>query len=136
MKKPTGIIRRIDDLGRIVIPKMFREKLKIEEGQPFEIFMTKNGFVLEVYQPKPNKKEIAEAWLKCHQQLLNRYKPLFLRSGQYTSCAAIIPGKNDHFSLARAKCAPSDEYNCNIGKIISFCRAIDMPELIPEEFFE
>lgn len=136
MKQSTGIIHRIDDLGRIVIPKMFREKLKIEEGQPFEIFMTKNGFVLDVYKPEPNKNEIAEAWLKCHQQLLNRYKPQFLRSGQYTSCAALIPGKNNHFSLARAKCAPSDEYNCNIGEIISFCRAIDRPELIPEEFFE
>ena len=136
MKKPTGIIRRIDGLGRIVIPKMLREKLKIEEEQPFEIFMTKNGFVLNVYKPELNKKEIAEAWFKCNQQLLNRYKPQFFRYGQYTSCAAIIPGKNNHFSLAKAKCAPSDEYNCNIGEIISFCRAIGRPELIPEEFFE
>lgn len=136
MKKQTGVIRRIDELGRIVIPKGLRDQLKITEGQPFEIFLTENGFVLDVYKPEPNKNEIAEAWLKCHQQLLNRYKPQFLRLGQYTSCAAIIPEKNNHFSLARAKCALSDEYNCNIGKIISFCRAIDRPELIPEEFFE
>lgn len=136
MKKQTGIIRRIDDLGRIVIPKMFREKLKIEEGQPFEIYLTENGFVLDMYKPEFNKKEIAEAWFKCNQQLLNRYKPQFFRYGQYTSCAAIVPGKNNHFSLARAKCALSDEYDYNIGKIISFCRAIDKPELIPEEFFE
>ena len=136
MRQAISIIRCIDELGRIAIPKTFRDKLKIKEGQSFEILMTKNGFVLNVYKPEPNKNEIAEAWLKCHQQLLNRYKPQFFRYGQYTSCAAIVPGKNNHFSLARAKCALSDEYDCNIGEIISFCRAIDKPELIPEEFFE
>lgn len=136
MKRATGIIRRIDELGRIVLPRELRRQLNIEEGQPFEIYLTENGFVLDVYKPEPNKKEIAEAWFKCNQQLLNRYKPQFLRYGQYTSCAAIVTGKNNHFSLARAKCALSDEYDCNIGEIISFCRAIDKPELIPEEFFK
>lgn len=136
MKKQIGTILRIDDWGRITIPKKLLNQLKIEAGQPFEISTTKNGFVLNVYKPEPNKNEIAEAWLKCNQRLLNRYKPQFFRSGQYTSCAAIVPGKNNHFSLAKAKCALSDEYNCNIGKIISFCRSIGRPELIPEEFFE
>ena len=136
MKQATGIIRRIDDLGRIVIPKELRRKLEVQEGQPFEIYLTDNGFMLDMYKPEPNKKEIAETWFECNQQLLNRYKPQFFRHEQYTSCAAIVPGKNNRFSLARAKCAPSDEYDCNIGEIISFCRAIDKPELIPKEFFE
>lgn len=42
----TGIIRRIDDLGRIVIPKEIRRQLKVDEGDPFEIFMTKEGEVI------------------------------------------------------------------------------------------
>ena len=42
----TGIIRRIDDLGRIVIPKEIRKQLKVDEGDPFEIFMTKDGEVI------------------------------------------------------------------------------------------
>ena len=62
MKQVTGIIRRIDDLGRIVIPKELRRQLKIKEGQPFEISTTKNGFVLNVYRPKISKKEIATEW--------------------------------------------------------------------------
>ena len=37
--KATGIIRRIDDLGRVVIPREIRRTLKIREGDPFEIFL-------------------------------------------------------------------------------------------------
>ena len=41
--KATGFVRRIDDLGRIVIPKEIRKTLKIKDGEPFEIFIGKNG---------------------------------------------------------------------------------------------
>ena len=44
--KATGIVRRIDDLGRIVIPKEIRRQLKVTEGEPFEIFLTKEGEVI------------------------------------------------------------------------------------------
>ena len=47
--KATGIIRRIDDLGRVVIPKEVRRTLRIKEGDPFEIFLTEDGGV--VFQP-------------------------------------------------------------------------------------
>lgn len=136
MKQSTGIIRRIDDLGRIVIPKTFCEKLKIKEGQPFEIFMTKNGFVLDVYRPEPNKAEIAKEWLNHNQHLINRYRPQFSHFGKYTCCTAIIPYRDYPFSIGKAGCADNDEYNCEIGEIISFCRAIGEPKLIPKEFFE
>ena len=42
----TGIIRRTDDLGRIAIPKEIRRKLKVNEVDPFEIFMTREGEVI------------------------------------------------------------------------------------------
>nr|DAL46053.1 MAG TPA_asm: stage V sporulation protein T [Caudoviricetes sp.] len=41
--KATGIIRRIDDLGRVVIPRDIRRSLKIHEGDPLEIFIENNG---------------------------------------------------------------------------------------------
>ncbi len=44
--KPTGIIRRIDDLGRIVVPKNIREEYAIEDGEPFEFFVTADGDIL------------------------------------------------------------------------------------------
>lgn len=43
--KATGIVRRIDDLGRIVIPKEIRRKLRIREGDPLEIFINGEGYV-------------------------------------------------------------------------------------------
>ena len=44
--KATGIVRRIDDLGRIVIPKEIRRTLRIREGDPLEIYTEANGEVV------------------------------------------------------------------------------------------
>ena len=44
--KATGIVRKIDDLGRIVIPKEIRRTMKIREGEPLEIFIERDGEVI------------------------------------------------------------------------------------------
>ena len=44
--KATGIVRRIDDLGRIVIPKEIRKTLKVKEGMPLEIYTDKEGGII------------------------------------------------------------------------------------------
>ena len=44
--KPTGIIRRIDDLGRIVIPRGIRKQLGIQDDDPFEIYVSDGGDVI------------------------------------------------------------------------------------------
>ena len=50
--KATGVVRRIDDLGRIVIPKEIRKTLRIKEGTPLEIFTEKDGdIILKKYSP-------------------------------------------------------------------------------------
>ena len=50
--KATGIVRRIDDLGRVVIPKEIRKTLRIREGDPLEIFTDKEGeVILKKYSP-------------------------------------------------------------------------------------
>ncbi len=50
--KATGIVRRIDDLGRVVIPKEIRRTLRIREGDPLEIFTDKEGeIILKKYSP-------------------------------------------------------------------------------------
>ena len=50
--KATGIVRRIDELGRVVIPKEIRRTLKIREGDPLEIFTDREGeIILKKYSP-------------------------------------------------------------------------------------
>ena len=50
--KATGIVRRIDDLGRVVIPKEIRRTMRIREGDPLEIYTEKDGEVIfKKYSP-------------------------------------------------------------------------------------
>lgn len=50
--KATGIVRRIDELGRVVVPKEIRRTLRIREGDPLEIFTDKEGeIILKKYSP-------------------------------------------------------------------------------------
>ena len=44
--KSTGIIRRVDELGRVVIPKEIRRTLRIREGDPLEIFTDREGEII------------------------------------------------------------------------------------------
>lgn len=50
-----GIIRRFDDLGRIVIPKEIRRKFKINAGEPVGIYITEEGILLKPYNPEQKK---------------------------------------------------------------------------------
>ena len=50
--KATGIVRRIDELGRVVVPKEIRRTLRIREGDPLEIFTNRDGeVILKKYSP-------------------------------------------------------------------------------------
>ena len=61
--KATGIVRRIDELGRIVIPKEIRRTLRIRETDPMEIFTDKEGeIVLKKYSPLGELAECAKEY--------------------------------------------------------------------------
>ena len=58
--KATGIVRRIDDLGRVVIPKEIRRTMRIREGDPLEIYTEKDGGVIfRKYSPMGDLQEFA-----------------------------------------------------------------------------
>jgi len=50
MKKATGVVRRIDELGRIVIPKELRDAYGIESGDPVEFYTTDDEIIIRKYQ--------------------------------------------------------------------------------------
>ena len=49
--KSTGIVRKVDELGRIVLPIEIRRTLDIAEGDEIEIFMENDGAILQKYEP-------------------------------------------------------------------------------------
>lgn len=61
--KATGVVRRIDDLGRIVIPKEIRKVLRIKEGDPLEVFTDREGqVILKKYSPIGELSEFATTY--------------------------------------------------------------------------
>ncbi|MTI46485.1 stage V sporulation protein T [Sporosalibacterium faouarense] len=64
--KATGIVRRIDDLGRVVIPKEIRRTLRIREGDPLEIFTDREGeVILKKYSPIGELSEFASEYAEA-----------------------------------------------------------------------
>ena len=61
--KTTGIIRRIDDLGRIVIPKELRKTLRIKNGDSLEIFVDNEDIILKKYSPMESIEDAATRYV-------------------------------------------------------------------------
>lgn len=69
--KATGIVRRIDDLGRVVIPKEIRRTLRIREGDPLEIFTDREGeIILKKYSPIGELGTLARLYAESLSQTL------------------------------------------------------------------
>jgi len=67
--KATGIVRRIDELGRVVIPKEIRRTLRIREGDPLEIFTDKDGgIILKKYSPIGELGDFAHEYVEAMHQ--------------------------------------------------------------------
>jgi AbrB family transcriptional regulator, stage V sporulation protein T len=69
--KATGIVRRIDDLGRVVIPKEIRRTLRIREGDPLEIFTDREGgVILKKYSPIGELSDFSKGYAEALQQTI------------------------------------------------------------------
>ena len=67
--KATGIVRRIDDLGRVVIPKEIRRTLRIRESDPLEIFTDREGqIILKKYSPLGELGNLAQIYAESLAQ--------------------------------------------------------------------
>ena len=90
--KATGIVRRVDDLGRVVIPKELRRSLRIKEGAPLEIFTHNGAVCFKPYSPIGEKdwgkaKSIIEVMLSCDFALLDYYGDVKIVSNE--NCAPL-----------------------------------------------
>lgn len=70
--KDTGIVRRIDELGRIVIPKEIRRTMRLKEGTPVQIYINKSGeLTLTKYSPIIDISEFAQTFCDVVNSVLN-----------------------------------------------------------------
>lgn len=69
--RATGIVRRIDELGRIVVPKELRRNLRIREGDPIEIFTGREGeIILKKYSPIGELSAFAQEYVDASAKIL------------------------------------------------------------------
>lgn len=90
--KATGIVRRIDDLGRVVIPKEIRRTLRIREGDPLEIFTDREGgVILKKYSPIGELSDFAKEYAEALQQSIG--KSVLICDKDTVIAAAGVPKK-------------------------------------------
>ncbi|WP_458415251.1 stage V sporulation protein T [Schinkia sp. CFF1] len=101
--KATGIVRRIDDLGRVVIPKEIRRTLRIREGDPLEIFVDRDGeVILKKYSPISELSDFAKEYAEALYDSLGH---------------TILITDRDSF-IAVAGGSKKEYLNRNIGQVI------------------
>lgn len=115
----TGIIRRIDDLGRIVIPKEIRRNMDLNDGDALEI--TYNNGVVSIRKYKKSFEQCAIDWFNNHQvDLLNNC--YYRVEGEYTFC--IVRHYNTPSRAGYAKRFKDDAWDHRIGKVAAYARAM------------
>lgn len=101
--KATGIVRRIDDLGRVVIPKEIRRTLRIREGDPLEIFVDRDGeVILKKYSPISELSDFAKEYAEA----------------LYDSLGHIILITDRDTFIAVAGGSKKEYLNRNIGQVV------------------
>ena len=116
--KATGIVRRIDDLGRVVIPKEIRRTMRIREGDPLEIFVSNEGEVIfKKYSPISELGSIAAQY--CEVLFRTAGYPVLITDRDHVVAVSgisrrevlerrVSPGLEDHICLLYTSPSPRD----------------------------
>ena len=112
--KATGIVRRIDDLGRIVIPKEIRQTMRIRAGDPLELFLDGNNIVF-------NKYEVSE------EDLALACRNYIAKMGTYIQSVTSVDRKTivvfTNGKVATVKQHKNDTYDMNTALCYAFAQA-------------
>ena len=107
----TGIVRRVDDLGRVVIPKEIRRAMRIHEGDPLEIFTEGNTICFKKYEV--NEEEFAQEcakWVQAHKNdilavnFMNDTTPVIFKYDDQTRTYSVRYNHSDKFDINVAIC--------------------------------
>ena len=132
MERKTGIVRRIDDLGRVVIPKEIRRKLNIQEGDPLEITYTNDGEIF--FRKYLTDEEKREKWVKeilLHKREIDKkgytFSAKFIRN---ITILTLVDWRKEETYTSCAFCSPQDEFDERVGIAVAYARMLDIE--IPE----
>ena len=112
--KATGIVRRIDDLGRIVIPKEIRRNLGLREGEAMEIFLEDNCVCFKKYSP--SDEDLA---VRCQKYV--SYRGAYIKAINFIDGTTVVLFTNG--SSATVKKHSSDDFDMNIALCYAFKQA-------------
>lgn len=131
--KATGIVLRIDDLGRVVIPKKIRRTLNIREGDPLEVLVGENGSVVfQKYEtPAEDKAAFAQKWLENNALPMRATSAKFSIENKTTICEVV---SNNSRRIGTATANVRDTFIPAVGMVIAFCRASG--RTVPQELLE
>ena len=104
--KATGIIRRLDDLGRIVIPKEIRRNLGLRDGDAMEIFLEDNRICLEKYGISEE-----DLVIRCHRYISSIGD--YIRAINFIDGATVVLFTNG--AIATVKKHDADDFDMNIA---------------------
>ena len=132
--KNSCIIRRFDELGRIVVPREIRRNLMINEDTKIKISVDENGNI--ILTPCLTKTEKLNKWTNTVLTTMDRDLDEIEFYFHGSAIVCIRKEGYQFFSegVGIAVCSPNDDYNETIGKCIAYCRAAGMP--IPDFIFE
>lgn len=123
--RTTGIVRRIDDLGRVVIPKEIRRAFKIKEGDSLEIFTGRDGSIIIKPYRQPWEDYVID-WYNNNITLMTSRTISFIHSGDHTICT-FWDEQHHRYWVGKAKRYVSDDYDNRIGKVAAYARAMCIP---------
>jgi AbrB family looped-hinge helix DNA binding protein len=114
----NGIVRRIDDLGRVVIPKEIRRNMGLNDGDALEITYT-NGTV-SIRKYKKSFEQCAIEWFNSHQYEMNN--TYFRIEGEYTFCITRFIGELPRAGYAKR--FKDDAWDHRIGRVAAYAKAM------------
>ena len=112
--KATGIIRRIDDLGRIVIPKEIRRSMRLREGDAMEIFLEDNCVCFKKYSP--SDEDLAT---RCQKYISGR--GAYIKAINFINDTTVVLFTNG--SSATVKKHSADDFDMNTALCYAFAQA-------------
>ena len=112
--KATGIVRRIDDLGRIVIPKEIRRNIRLREGDAMEIFLEDNCVCLKKYTP--SEEDLAT---RCQKYISGR--GAYIKAINFINDTTVVLFTNG--SSATVKKHSADDFDMNTALCYAFAQA-------------